>query len=294
MTDATIFDATIFDDRICHLGEGAFWHPTRQELFWVDILGRRLHSRSATGQMSWAFAGYPAAMGWLDHDTLILAEGKALVAFSLATGDSTPLCPLEADDPDTRPNDGRADPFGGFWISTIGTGADKTGKGSIYRFYKGELRKLYSDITTPNSICFERDGEFACFTDTRKKQVMKVRLDGEGWPASAPVLYLDLTDPVYNPDGAVIDALGNFWSAQWGAGRVACYSPEGRFLREVRFPAAQTTCPAFGGPNLDILFCTSAAAGFSQGDLGAAPDQGRTFAVKLDGVKGLAEHQVVL
>ena len=286
--------ATIYDDRICHLGEGAFWHPLREEFFWVDILGRRLHCKGKEGDRSWAFAGYPAAMGWIDAETLILAVGDALVAFTIATGESRHLCDLEADTPETRPNDGRADPQGGFWISTIGTGADKTGKGSIYRFYKGELRKLYSGITTPNAICFAPDGGSACFADTRKKQIMKVGLDAKGWPVGTPDVFIDLTDPVFNPDGAVIDAAGNLWSAQWGAARVACYGPDGQFIRAVDMPAAQTTCPAFGGKDLDMLICTSAAAGFSQGDLGGAPDQGRTFAVTLEGVKGQAEHRVIL
>ena len=35
------------------------------------------------------------------------------------------------------------------------------------------------------------------------------------------------------PDGAVTDAEGNLWNAQWGAGRVACYAPDGQFLRSV-------------------------------------------------------------
>jgi sugar lactone lactonase YvrE len=33
----------IFDNTLCQLGEGPLWHPERGELFWFDILGRRLH-----------------------------------------------------------------------------------------------------------------------------------------------------------------------------------------------------------------------------------------------------------
>ena len=33
--------ATLFDPRICELGEGAVWHPVRQQAFGFDILGRR-------------------------------------------------------------------------------------------------------------------------------------------------------------------------------------------------------------------------------------------------------------
>ena len=31
------------------LGEGAVWHPARQSLFWVDILGRKIHETGPDG-----------------------------------------------------------------------------------------------------------------------------------------------------------------------------------------------------------------------------------------------------
>ena len=35
----------IYDDTPCELGEGPLWHPTREQLFWFDILGRRILTR---------------------------------------------------------------------------------------------------------------------------------------------------------------------------------------------------------------------------------------------------------
>jgi sugar lactone lactonase YvrE len=51
------------------------------------------------------------------------------------------LAPLEADNAATRSNDGRADPFGGFWIGTMGKNAE-AGAGALYRYYRGEVVKL--------------------------------------------------------------------------------------------------------------------------------------------------------
>jgi sugar lactone lactonase YvrE len=90
---------------------------------------------------------------------------------------------------------------------------------------------------------------------------MRVALDADGWPAGEPELFLDLSADALNPDGAVIDADGTTWIAQWGASRVAAYAPDGSFLRAVEFPAPHTSCPAFGGPDLTTLFCTSARQG---------------------------------
>ena len=161
----------IFDDTQCTLGEGPLWHPLRGTLFWFDILGKRLHSKA--GQ--WQFDDYVSAAGWVDADRLIIASQTALIRFDLSDGSQTPLCPLEADNPVTRSNDGRADPQGGFWIGTMGINAEP-GAGAIYRYFKGELRQLFAPVTISNAICFAPDGKTAYFTDTPTQKIMRVAL----------------------------------------------------------------------------------------------------------------------
>jgi sugar lactone lactonase YvrE len=279
----------IHDKRICALGEGPLWHPERNRLFWCDILGKRL----LTSGEEWPFDGYVSAAGWVDESSLLLATDTALLRFDIDTGEYELICPLEADNPDTRSNDGRADPWGGFWIGTMGVDAQPDA-GAIYRYFRGELRQLYAPLTIPNAICFSPDRCFAYFTDTRGQKIMRQPLaQSDGWPEGAPQIWLDLRKTGWFPDGAVVDAAGNFWNAQWGGYRVACYSPEGKFLRAVRFGAAQTSCPAFGGPELSHLFCTSAAVGLSADDLKSHPNNGKTF-VKEQVAKGQPEHQVIL
>ena len=279
----------IFDNTNCLLGEGPLWHPEREELYWFDILARRLHRK---GQ-DWQFDDYVSAAGWVDADTLMVASAKALSRFDIRTGQSEVVVPLEADNPLTRSNDGRADPWGGFWIGTMGVDAQQDA-GAIWRFYQGELRRLYAPITISNAICFAPDRSQAYFTDTPTQQIMSQRLDPEaGWPVGPPEVHIDLRGTPHKADGAVVDRDGNLWNAQWGSARVACYDPSGAFLRAVDFPASQTTCPAFGGPDLSVLHCTSAAAGLSQSELGKRPDSGRTFATATS-ARGQAEHRVIL
>lgn len=279
----------IFDNTNCLLGEGPLWHPEREELFWFDILARRLHRK---GQ-HWQFDDYVSAAGWVDADTLLVASAKALSRFDIRTGHSEVIVPLEADNPLTRSNDGRADPWGGFWIGTMGVDGQQDA-GAIWRFYRGELRQLYAPITISNAICFASDRSQAYFTDTPTQQIMSQRLDPEaGWPVGPPEVHIDLRGTPHKADGAVVDRDGNLWNAQWGSARVACYDPSGAFLHAVEFPASQTTCPAFGGPDLSVLHCTSAAAGLSQSELGKRPDSGRTFATATS-ARGQAEHRVIL
>lgn len=281
-------NATTLSQTRCILGEGALWHPARQSLFWFDILGHRLFEHRNGTQREWVFDRAVSAAGWIDADRLLIASERNLFVFDLKSGQETHVVDLEAGDAVTRSNDGRADPQGGFWIGTMGYNAEN-GAGSIYRFYKGTLRKLFGDISITNAICFSPCGGFGYFTDTPTKLIKRVALDAEGWPLGDAETWLDLTDLDAGPDGAVIDSDGNFWNAQWGASRVACYGPDGELRETVAFPAKQISCPSIGGADRSTLFATSAAEGTGPDD----PQAGRTFTAQTS-AKGQLEHRVLL
>ena len=274
----------IIDDTPCALGEGPIWHPERQQFFWFDILNKRLH----TVGKYWEFDEYVSAAGWVDHDTFLIASATQLFTFDLETEEETYVCGLESDNAVTRSNDGRADPQGGFWIGTMGFNAEEKA-GAIYRYYRGELRRLFDNVTITNAICFAPCGTIAYYTDTIVGKLMATDLDADGWPTGKPRLIVDLSDEDFGIDGAVVDADGNIWNAQWGASRVAQYAPDGTFLQAVTFPASQTSCPAFGGTDLKTLYCTSA----TQGMTAPAIDDGKTFATPTTTI-GQAEHRVIL
>jgi len=283
---------SVHDARPCALGEGPLWHPERQQFFWFDILSKRLMTQNGGKPHHWQFDDLVSAAGWASKDELLIASEKELFLFNLETGTSDSICPLEADTPTTRSNDGRADTQGGFWIGTMGKSAERFA-GAIYRYYKGELRELFVGTTIPNSICFAPDGSRAYYADTVTGQIMAVDLDHDGWPTGNMDIFLDLRADGLNPDGSVTDAAGNLWNAQWGASRVAQYSPDGVFLQTIGFPAQHTSCPAFGGPDLTTLFCTSARQGIDSETLAAEPLNGQTFALQTN-IKGQPEPRVIL
>lgn len=276
--------ARVFDPRICALGEGAFWHPLRAQPFWFDILGRRMLSRQNGTGLEWRFDEMVSAAGWIDRDRLLIASETALIRFDLRDGRQERLVALEADRPGNRSNDGRADPFGGFWIGTMARDGG-AGKGAIYRYLGGELRLLRGNMSIPNAICFSPDGRLAYFADTAAQTVWSQELDEGGWPCAEPRVFLDLTGTDQFPDGAVTDAQGRFWNARWGSGTVACHAPDGRLLRRLTLPASQPSCPAFGGPGFAQLIVTSAAENRH------GPEDGRTWILD-PGVPGRPEPRV--
>jgi sugar lactone lactonase YvrE len=280
--------AQMYDPRVCQLGEGPLWHPIRSQLFWFDILGGQLLSRSAEGGvLSWTFPEMVSAAGWVDEDHLLIASEVALFTLDLRDGTQTALVGLEETNPKTRSNDGRADPWGGFWIGTMGKKAEPEA-GALYRWYKGRLVRLRDRMGIPNAICFALDRSVAYYADTQEDRIYRQPLDGEGWPKGAPEVFLDLGAEGVHPDGAVVDSEGYLWNAQWGAGRVARYSPEGQFLEALSLPAVLTTCPAFGGADLRTLYVTSAA----EGDVGKSA--GCTWLLEGMSVPGMAEPRVLL
>lgn len=275
----------IYDPHRCSLGEGALWHPLREELFWFDINAKQLRSRGR----KWQFNEYVSAAGWVSRDELLIASQSRLFKFNLQTKAHEKICNLEHNKPNTRSNDGRADPKGGFWIGTMGINAEP-GAGTIYRYYRGNVVALIPNLTIPNAICFSPDEKLAYFSDTPTRKIMALALDDEGWPLAEPYTVVDLSKSGETPDGAVVDACGNIWNAQWGNGRVACYSPDGVLLNQVRLNAINTTCPAFAG-DTNKLYCTSAKDGILSNSLNSS--DGQTFEMEVNAF-GQFEHQVLL
>ncbi len=277
----------------CDLGEGPLWHPKLESLFWFDINAFKMFNWKDDKLKVWSFSEPVSAAGWVDEESLIVATASSLIRLSLASDNRTVLVDLEADMPHTRSNDGRADPWGGFWIGTMGLSAEKEA-GSIYRFYKGQLKKLHQNLTIPNSICFSPDKKFVYFADTRQEKIWRQNLDlDSGWPINEPTVFIDFRAQGLHPDGSVCDSEGFLWNAQYGASRLARYSPEGCLDRVENFPASQVTCPAFGGESYNTIFVTSACQGLNDEDLIVEPLAGKVFHFESDAV-GLAEHKVEL
>ena len=87
------------------------------------------------------------------------------------------------------------------------------------------------------------------------------------------------------PDGMCTDAEGCLWVAWWNGGAVRRFSPAGELLRTVELPAPNVTSCAFGGPNLDQLFVTTATDQLDDQQLADHPLAGHLFRID-PGVRG--------
>ncbi len=280
----------IFDPTPCALGEGPLYAHGR--LFWFDILNRRLLARAPgdAEAATWSFDEMFSAAGILPDGELLLASETGLWRFSPSTGSRERIVAVEADNPATRSNDGRADRQGGFWIGTMGKSGEKVA-GSIWRYHKGDLRRLVENVTVSNAICFAPDGRRGYYADTGTRRIMTWALDADGWPAEEASVLIDLAE-VGPPDGAVTDGEGALWVALWGQSRAVRILPDGAIDTQIALPAPQPTCPAFGA-DLSTLYFTSAREGMDAEALAAAPASGNVFVTEV-AIAGLPEPTVRL
>ena len=271
--------AAIFSDTVCTLGEGPAAHPALGRLFWFDITGRRLLEQPFDGGATLAhdLPVMASVMAVVDDRTQLIASENGLYLRDVTSGRLTLHTPLEADNPQTRSNDGRVHPCGALWIGTMGKNAEKEA-GALYWFFRGELRRLFSGISIINSIAFAPDGRTAYFADTRLNTIWRIATDPTtGLPQGERQVFATIPAGAGGPDGSVADADGLLWNARWGGGCIDVYAPDGRRLRSVPVPARQPSCPAFIGANADRMAITTATEGYDAAALTADPQAGRTF-----------------
>ncbi|WP_292262143.1 SMP-30/gluconolactonase/LRE family protein [Mesorhizobium sp.] len=285
---------SVFSDHICQLGEGPSYDPGTETLFWFDIVNGKLLEKPLAGALKIHDLGVMAsAIAVIDDARQLIATEIGLQVRDVATGKLTLHTPIEADNPLTRSNDSRVHPCGALWTGTMGKDEGK-GAGAIYWFFKGELRRLFSDITVSNSICFSDDGTIAYYTDTATGLLMRVACDpATGLPTGEPNIFVDHRSQKGYVDGSVVDRDGVLWNAVWGGKAVKAYSPDGMLLREIPMPVTQPSCPAFVGPNADRLAVTSAWKGKDDRQRKLDPQAGMTFLLDIP-VRGRFEPRVLI
>lgn len=265
------------------LGEGPCWSPDEQRLYWFDIKDRELHWLEPAGGAIGVFelpmrasAAAPRAAGGL-----LMATEQGLAVLDTASGTIEIVQPIRLE-PGFRTNDGKIDPAGNFWWSTMD---DDDGRrpGAIYRTSPDMVTEQVLDgIHIPNTISVSADGRKLYLADSRLG-VLRVYDTAD----LTQVHEFASTEEGVAPDGSAIDAEGYIWNAQWGGARVVRYAPDGSVERVVEMAVAQPTSCAFGGPDLATLYITSAWDGLEAPDRAGQPHAGALFAFE-PGVRGLA------
>jgi sugar lactone lactonase YvrE len=272
------------------LGEGALWDVAEQALYWVDIKGRSVHRFDPiTGDdRRWPVPEDVGSLALRAQGGLVLALRSGFHFFDPASGVLTLVAAPEPERRDNRFNDGKPDRQGRFWAGSMhDPEAEPTG--ALYRLDADRSwQRLLDGIVCSNALCWSPDGRTMYHADTPTRTVWAWDAD----PASGAVanrrVFVRVPEGDGVPDGATVDAEGFVWLAHWDGWRVTRYDPAGRVARVVRLPVQRPTCPAFGGPDLDVLYVTSATIGLTDTARARQPWAGGLLAAK-PGVRGLPE-----
>jgi sugar lactone lactonase YvrE len=274
---------------VAGLGESPLWDHRCHRLWWVDSTAGRLHSSDADGreQAEWTLDQPVGSIGLADGG-LIVAMADGFYRFDTVKGEALPIArPALA--PGTRLNDGKADRVGRFVCASMRTG-DALDTAALFRLdADGATEQLENGVGIGNAICFSPDGNMLYFADSLDGQLRRYAYDQATGAVGERHNLVDCqAHGGSGADGATVDAAGRIWVALVLAQAVGCYSPEGKLLRSIPVPLPYPSCPAFGGPNLDILYLTSIA---NSGHRLVAdhPDAGRITAIRGLDVPGIAE-----
>lgn len=272
------------------LGEGPLWSPRDEALYWVDILTPAIHRFDvATGRDTETKLGsmvslvIPKATGGL-----LIATPNGLMTID-DSGTLTRLSHPEADRPGNRYNDGKCDRMGRLWVGTMDMGAAPN-RGNLFKVDPdGSWIKMDTGFTVANGLGWSPDNTRMYFTDSHRKLVFQYDFDFINGTIGnrRPLISFDAS--AGSPDGLTVDAEGCLWVAMWDEWCIARFDPEGREMTRVRMPVPRPTSCCFGGPNLDILYVTSARVRLAQDVLKSAPLSGSLFAVQIPGVRGIPE-----
>jgi L-arabinonolactonase len=271
------------------LGEGVLWDEVYQCLWWTDIHERRLYRYDPVRAIhDWfALPERLCSFGFVaNSDRLISAFESGFAYYHPPSGkvDWLERPPHAAGC--MRFNDGRVDRQGRFWAGSMVEGNGEP-SGKLYCLNEGVAQVHLSRIKICNSVCFSPDGHYMYFADSPHRAILRFDIDVETGALSNQRLFAQTPTDAF-PDGSNVDNEGHVWNAQWGAGRVVRYSPNGEVSGLIELPVSQPSCIAFGGAALDLLFVTTAREGLNATALATQPKAGDVFIYQTN-VKGIPE-----
>lgn len=241
-------------------GESPCWDAAAGRLLWVDnVTGDLFAYDPATHATARLAAGIPVNAVAVNHDDRLVIAGAEGIFLLDHAGRRTPVI-AEHDGEQLVFNDITVGPAGSIYGGTFHwgpNGLERHGRLLVIRG-DGTATVLDDGIMLSNGLGFSPDGRTLYFTDTIVRKIYRYDVDPATGLVASRRVFMDVPTAEGLPDGLAVDAEGFVWSAQWYAGEVLRYDPDGRVEHRLAVPAQQVSSVAFGGPELADLYITSA------------------------------------
>ncbi|KAL1131246.1 hypothetical protein AAG570_010864 [Ranatra chinensis] len=287
------------------LGEGPHWDANSNLLYFVDIFaGKAFKYDPKSKNISVANLG-PGTISFIipvagQKDKFLISSNCKLKivtwdGFNEAAAKIEDLVQLEDETSTNRINDGKCDPKGRLYAGTMGPFDKETniytdGEGCLYSYETGKnVKKLVSSIGISNGLAWSPNCKKFYYIDSLKYAVFQYdySIDDGSISNGREIFNLKKKGVAGLPDGMAIDNDGKLWIACFEGSKVIRIDPDnGDLMYTLEFPSYQITSVAFGGPNLDELYVTSADINQPSDIKKKYPDFGCIFKVTGLGIKG--------
>jgi sugar lactone lactonase YvrE len=250
-------------------GEGAVWHPEQGALYWTDVNRFLLHRYlpSAKTTESWLFNEPVISVNLTTEiDRLLLVLATQIGFWTPTKHPQFEIIHMLPTAPEMRFNDAKVDPRRSLWVGTMRNNVGPGGENLDVEFSDAVLYRLDPDglvtewmhgIGISNTVAWSPDHSTFYFGDTIANAIYSFAYDRETGAISTRRPFLVGYEQGL-PDGSAMDANGCLWNARPHASCLARIRPDGNIDCLVPLPILKPTTCAFGGPDLQTLFITSA------------------------------------
>ena len=273
------------------LGESPVWSSKENAVYWVDIIGKKLHRTTPHNRetQTWEMPSFPGMVALRRSGGLVIALQDGIYGFDPHSAQLDLLVNLEADEHGNRPNDGKCDEGGRLWLGTMNALDGSRPTGNFYRIDPDlTVTRIGAEYCIPNGLAWNPVNNLMFHTDTLSNVVRSYEFDpASGTCGPEKDFFIFNNKETGGVDGAAMDAKGGYWVALYGGRRLIRILPNGNVDMKIPLPVSQPTMPAFGGADMKTLFVTSAYQNLDKGDLRSQPLAGGLLAIPVD----VAGHQ---
>jgi len=268
----------------CVTGENPLWRAAEGRIYWEDIeTGRLFRAAHASGEHECFFHGDRVGGFTFQADGSLLLFEENRVARLEADGERRVLAHA-VDAHMTRFNDVIADPEGRVFAGTIGSSDENGGLFCVER--DGSVRLLWRGTGCANGMAFTPDGRGFYWTCSTTRRIFLADYDRATGAVSNRRLFYAAQEAEGTPDGMSVDTNGDVWTTRWDGHAIYRLSPRAEVIERIELPVAKVSSVAFGGPNLDVAYVTTAGGtGTAEGG-----PEGTLYRITGLGAVGQPEH----
>jgi len=269
----------------CQVGENPLWDDREGRLYWADVEDARLFRvEHASGEHECFHRG-PDKLGgftFQEDGSLLLLEADRIAV--LGKDGKRRVIAEQIDRDMARFNDAIADPEGRVFAGSIGK-TDQSG--GLYRIdLDGSVKTVWKGTGCANGMGFSPDLRQFYWTCSTTYRIYVADYQRETGALGERRLFHCAPREDGIPDGMTVDRLGQIWSARWDGSALCCLNPAGDVIERARLPVRRVSSAAFGGPQLDTLYVTTAGATWE----GSVPEDGTLYRFRVP-VPGTVEFR---